>query len=669
MGAFFANVQVQARYGSEDEVHALVMAQLREQARKKGLRDAPEGTEATRTVIVGPPGPWIAVYDDAAEGDPTEVAALARSLSRATDWRALAALVHDSSQLFVFLYEAGKKLDEVGGGKKGNVERWRGLVDPAHLPALRSALHAENLFAEDTLRSIATLIGIDEEAISTGCGYLHREGHKPDGATTLRFSLIEALEHERPATGPSRFTARSWNSRSLSAVGGKLHLAAAVHNAGGPSVGVSLILHGPAVEESLIEPQEAVLSSQASRTDPHPFERRMLNNGRAGYVADFPSYAIPPAIGREFSRPDGVSLEDWMRKLQRDGVNLSRNQTRSMTSDIHGSVTVRALRVGTAPVYMSFVPLEAREGQFHFGQEVAIIAPPRAPLRAASDHAESLADLEAPHVLVAFAASTLELAEAAPVAANAIEKWGESWSDGGLTSATFFRFDGPPRRKPKELHLQAKGFATGRAWRDLRAAMATEREVTVRGGPRQSSLRPGDLIQDGFRFGVGLQLAARTEDSDLPTLQLTIDLRDRRDAEALLQMARSVMNEFVVRAKCAQAFVARWGSAGSLDTTPYERVCGVSGQCTLRRTWQTRFLRAVSAEGLWLGSKLLQRIDRTALDVVALTDRVGDTLRILLREGSTIDELERVLAPVLPSPEDWRNGVAWAYGRRDTPPG
>jgi hypothetical protein len=133
------------------------------------------------------------------------------------------------------------------------------------------------------------------------------------------------------------------------------------------------------------------------------------------------------------------------------------------------------------------------------------------------------------------------------------------------------------------------------------------------------------------------------------------------------------MDDFVQRGRCVQAFVARWKGDGaghcSLDSTPYERACGSPGMCTLQQSWATRFLRAVSGDAVWIGPGLLARVDRTALDGVASCTPVGDALRIVLREGATLDALEAVLAPVLASEADYRAGVDWLYGRAERPPG
>jgi hypothetical protein len=124
--------------------------------------------------------------------------------------------------------------------------------------------------------------------------------------------------------------------------------------------------------------------------------------------------------------------------------------------------------------------------------------------------------------------------------------------------------------------------------------------------------------------------------------------------------ARALVDEFVTRARCYQAVLIRCSPGiglWALDRSPYEDVCGIAGQFTLQRRWCTRFLRGVGADGVWLGPDLLARVDRGALQTFCHAEPVGGTLRLVLREGATLEELEGVLAPVLASEQDWKD--AW----------
>jgi tetratricopeptide (TPR) repeat protein len=68
-------------------------------------------------------------------------------------------------------------------------------------------------------------------------------------------------------------------------------------------------------------------------------------------------------------------------------------------------------------------------------------------------------------------------------------------------------------------------------------------------------------------------------------------------------------------------------------------------------TWPSRRLRFV-APRLWLGESLAARLDLASLEGVATVRRAGLTTQIALNEDAAIGDLERALAPILPSCED-----------------
>ncbi|HVH42960.1 MAG TPA: hypothetical protein VM925_11475 [Labilithrix sp.] len=197
-----------------------------------------------------------------------------------------------------------------------------GIISPERVPALGKAFRREDLFVEHTLRTIAVLVGIDEASISTGCNYLVTEGMTRAGMTTFRFRTAQLARHHAAATGPTRFVAPAYHSAPLLAVGGKMTLSASVHNIGGASRGLCFTLHGPAIEQKLVDPEDATLCIQERRVGPRRFVRT-IENGRETFVADFPEFEISAANGRRIAAPQ----------------------------NIYGFVSGRALAVGRAPIH------------------------------------------------------------------------------------------------------------------------------------------------------------------------------------------------------------------------------------------------------------------------------------------------------------------------------
>jgi len=444
-----------------------------------------------------------------------------------------------------------------------------------------------------------------------------------------------------------------------------MHVAQSVLNEGGASRGLLLTVHGEAIEAGLVEPERAQLVVGMPRQGgfvEQPLERRTLATGKPGYVAELPDLRIPAGSAGGIEALAGVDPRKW--------VEITH------ASQVHANVFGKAVAAGSGRLVVSFVPLEAREAQFHHATDLSVRAAPRKPLRGAARDPSAYVALDVPEVLVALAVSTLDRAQVSPIAGEIVERWSSLWpADTALSSAMFGPVaDGRPTR-PRTAKLKIAGMAKSAAWKKLRAAFVTDGRVSAAHVPDPSAMMRGEPMMrgDGFEFGGALVGPQKPDDPELPVLQLSVDLRGRDDAGEVLERARALVDDFVQRGQCVQAFVARWKGDGaahcSVDSTPYERACGSPGMCTLQRSWATRFLRAVSADGLWLGPPLLARVDRAALDGVAACTPVGDALRVVLRAGTPLDALEAVLAPVLASDADYRAGVDWLYGRAERPPG
>src|SRR5580658_5995687 len=153
MGSFFTNVHVRAPAGEEESTRITILEVVSRLAADNGLVPSAEGEQPDRSIVVGRGGAWIGVFDEATESQDVRLLdALAKALSEATGCPALAALVHDSDHLLLYLFEGGKLVDEVDREKKkGRLELWSGLVAPDKAEALRASFVARDLFAEQTL--------------------------------------------------------------------------------------------------------------------------------------------------------------------------------------------------------------------------------------------------------------------------------------------------------------------------------------------------------------------------------------------------------------------------------------------------------------------------------------------------------------------------------------
>jgi hypothetical protein len=211
--------------------------------------------------------------------------------------------------------------------------------------------------------------------------------------------------------------------------------------------------------------------------------------------------------------------------------------------------------------------------------------------------------------------------------------------------------------------LKVDTLTKGAAWKKVRAAFS---EANCVGADHREEPTPGVRARGGDGFGFGGNLIRSMVETtggpsgDLPTLRLVVSLEGRTGVPELVDRARALVDEFVQRARCAQAVLTRCRpgrAAYTLDHSAYEDACGIHGQHTLHREWCTRFLRGVSADGIWLGSELMAHVDRSALEKLCTLEPVGETVRAVLRGGATLDALEATLAPLLPTEADWRDAA------------
>jgi hypothetical protein len=261
--------------------------------------------------------------------------------------------------------------------------------------------------------------------------------------------------------------------------------------------------------------------------------------------------------------------------------------------------------------------------------------------------------------------------QVARLAGDLVERWGAVLPERGRYSLSTFRSD--PSLRPQTGSAAAAGFYKSARWKKLKQELATEAVVTA----ERPDGRVGELgaarRSDGFAFGRAIIARPATGDGDveLPTLSLWMDVHDRPEPE--IQAARDLLFALVEQMMSAaagvQALVGRWAwSPTPHGSTPYELACGVHGQCTSMRSWQTRYLRGVTDDWIWLGPDLAGHVrDRAALERAAVVEPLAGGpsggIRVRLRPGATLDDLERALADLLPGPAEWRAGVSRYYGR------
>ncbi len=669
MGAFFTNVQVLAGENppaARERLVAAIVSYLGE----LGFSEPKEGEEPDRSVLVGSDGRWISVYDEVTEGQrEDDLHAFAAHLSSALGTIAVSVLVHDSDVLRLGLFEEGKKLAEFDsfpgyfGGKKKKqktpVKPWAKCLAPGHDTAeLAQVFEKEKLFAEDTLERVAALTGMDFAQAALGFRYAERSELE---FTSLRFraDVRPAHETEGGASGPPRFELGAHSPSYELSVGEALHVGLGVRNEGGASKGVDVVVWGPPVAEGLLAlgKAELVVGNPGERAfSVAEFERRSGAGGLTIWVAAFPDVELPSGIGGD---------------IVQSGLDPMKAMELWLGAGVHTNVKGDVLAPGEGVLGVGFVPHGHVEGQCGHECRIVVHAAPRRPLRAKAPEGQrprigdmqTFRALETETVLFGLAACDLEKRAAAVVAAPIIERWVKALPGRGSYSITVFPSD--ERARPKTDTFKAEKLLQGARFERLREELASERLVSV---DRRDAASPESFSvkSDGFAFGSSLIASTAEGEIQRPALALWMNVaKASPDAVAAARaLLTELIDELVLDAKGMQGLVGCWDwQPSTLDSTPYEIASGVHGQCTLLRSWLTRFLRGVTRDSIWLGPDLLGRVERHALEKVAHVTPHGAGIRLRLREGSSLDELEAALAPLLPGDDEWKAGLDRYYGR------
>jgi hypothetical protein len=404
MGAFFTNVQVHLGGLTPAEARARVVEAVRRLARSDGFVELPGpghgGTVAEsavdpdagrpdRAILVGPAGPtpWIAVYDEATDGQNAgELTRLTEALSAAGAGLAVGILDHDSDVLQLQLGQAGQTIDRFNnrpdyfgrisaaerGRLRGRAELWQSLlVGGATVGALREAWDRQPVFCEDQLLAIAGLVGFDPVLCQTGWRYLQRDDDPAiDQASFLRLAFRSANQpaYQEKSAGPPRLVPAGASPRQRLAVGQSGPLAhAGVRSEAGAGQGLYVVVWGDAIDHRLVQPTTAQLVKLVGRR-PEVREAPLVarqDQSTTVYSATLPDFQLPAGLANPaalFSLTPGQStpqaLEAWT------------------ASQFAANILGQVLATGQAELHVGLAPLENFEaGQTSVTVRLEISAP------------------------------------------------------------------------------------------------------------------------------------------------------------------------------------------------------------------------------------------------------------------------------------------------------
>jgi hypothetical protein len=287
---------------------------------------------------------------------------------------------------------------------------------------------------------------------------------------------------------------------------------------------------------------------------------------------------------------------------------------------------------------------------------IDVLPQPRRPLRAEADaDPQEFLALETPTVLFALASCDATFDAASVIARKLITAWVDHLRLSGRSEVSFRRAENHDDRVYCDQH--SGPLTKGEQWARIIRELPSLSWFGVR--------RKQSMQSDGFEFGV--VVAGRRTRTDPQRACISLALwknvsRTKPELEDDRKRLVDLVEEFMRGAAGIQAVMGRWDSSPDLGRTAYEQACGQSGgEYTTSRVWQTRFLRGVTEDWMWLGKDLLKRLEGaraiSRLEDISTVVSIRDGIRFRLRPNSSLDELEQVLATLLPTKATWTTAM------------
>lgn len=646
----FANVQVsggdEQGDGRRSAVVDAVAAKLAEQ---EGWERVGDPSAADRSVAVGPAhgGGWVGVYLDRADRL-EEVESFGAALSEEVDGTAVGFRA-EGTILEISLSRNGERSARLTGAKADlRDEDWSDFGGDEGVGRLRGALNADAP-PDRRAREAAELLEMAPEFVAASYRYV--QTNVAGDVDRLHVRRLEGSDEIRRVGGAPSFDVPDRVRELEASVGEDVQTSTSVGNLGGPVEGIRVEVTGSALDDGLVEVDTIRVSGGVGRET----VERSIAAGAAG---------------------DGGTVAVTFDELDLAGA-LTDEVDLSDVSDRRGRELMRAHRASRMSVYARGSAVSSGDGTWSIRVEgtndsgsdaaeatsrISVHPEPRMPARAQSERAptHTLRQMERSGTLFAVAHFDKPIGAWMSLASDAMSRWGAEIATPEDSFAVVELEN--PRSRPDEKLEEAETFTDAERMAERiggigdlyqwSAVLHPEMPVGQRLQPERTagfsyfSCR-GPESESGSKPSPALGFWAGVEGGSGPEI------------EALTSRLRTIVDEFARSGRVLQALMTRWNWAPALGirTLPYEIVCGLDSSGHLRVDWLRRYLRAATRD-LWLGPSLWDRLDDRSVEQVAAVTILGEVRRLILRERATLDELERVLAPVLPGAEEWSDEKA-----------
>lgn len=322
MGAFFANIQVYADDKNSTDLRNSIIDFLKSSILKEGYEEVSDDEEADRIIAVAPvcEQPWISIYDKYLESQDTElIDKLAIDLSDYLQLSTIGIMVHDSDLLRITLNKDGSLIDCIKNTYEneklsGNTKAWDNVIKHGYSHRdLKDSLEKKYTFIEEILNSIAKITNMNLQHCIIGYNYLEHSGLV--GVTYLRFKDKKALNTQQNL-GPTKFEFLGYSSAFEKKIGEDGEITIGVRNEGISSIGIQIIIKGPAIEIEALKPNYVYIIKNANGDEiqMQGLIRNIISKKNEKLIViDFPDVNVPQG----FKTPPFNKIRNFRKVLEK----------------------------------------------------------------------------------------------------------------------------------------------------------------------------------------------------------------------------------------------------------------------------------------------------------------------------------------------------------------
>ncbi|MCB8958874.1 MAG: hypothetical protein H6651_01040 [Ardenticatenales bacterium] len=664
-------MSIQVYLGSEDreKYRTQVLTLLRRWSEEQGLVEYPSESvaDADRTFYVGFLGdsPWLTVIDS--QGGHNKIS---QYLSDGLKGTVVSAALYDSDAVILERFTNGLSVDQYCSVPallsiaelemnpfdltdvpvkaeeelRGDLGKWADLFrQGTDMEKMRQIWDSKPIFADDIFWATTDALGMVDQELAFDFW------EDSDQYTSMHFRVQAEKQYEKKATGVPRLNIHAASEQRDLFEGQAIEIYVNCQNVGGDAKGLDVLVWGTAISSGQVRPTAIKADVRASG--------RLADDQSLELVTGFLNGQELEHYKQTFAQlvlPAGIA--DPTAAIQQPGINLIKAHAALYDANIQFIFKLDVLRAGESELQIAFVPHgDMWEGFAVHSLNLSIEPPPRLPLRSLQARMPPLIyarDMMRTTHLFGLYSLTVVQNTATQLA---VEILAQLLTRIAPSETVTLSITNSVRHQPEHRKLRVEHIIDEGHRHEIQEASKDACHI-------RCDWSKGSLLFDARPLKPHPE--PRETAAHILIIQDTTLLSDEELA-VLTNWLPELADRLMLDQTLLQAVAGswHWPNPYYLDYTPYEVACSLNGQCTMTRRWCRQFLRAVTSQ-IWLGPSLVAQLD-SLIELSQIADLLdlNKGLRIALRADATLNDLERLLDPILPSEQDWQRHMRrWFVG-------